>query len=57
MPRLSRFLADEIAPGVVAVYEDELVSVVTIRGDGLFALGQRAADRRFEPMFARVARR
>jgi type VI secretion system protein ImpK len=54
-PRLSRFLADEIARGVVAVYEDELVSVVTIPGDGLFASGSAAADRRFEPTFARVA--
>jgi type VI secretion system protein ImpK len=54
-PRLSRFLADEIARGVVAVYEDELVSVVTIPGDGLFASGSATADRRFEPTFARVA--
>jgi type VI secretion system protein ImpK len=54
-PRLSRFLADEISKGVVAVYEDELVSVVTIPGDGLFASGSAAADRRFEPTFARVA--
>jgi type VI secretion system protein ImpK len=54
-PRLSRFLADEIARGVVAVYEDELVSVVTIPGDGLFPSGSAAADRRYEPTFARVA--
>src|SRR5262245_22571995 len=54
-PRLSRFLADEIAQGVVAVYEDELVSVVTIPGDGLFASGSAAVDRRYEPTFARVA--
>jgi len=55
VPRLSRFLADEIAKGVVAVYEDELVSVVTIPGDGLFPSGSAAADRRYEPTFARVA--
>ena len=54
-PRLSRFLADEIAQGRVAVYEDEHVSVVTIPGDGLFASGSAAVDRRYEPTFARVA--
>jgi len=54
-PRLSRFLADEIAQGIVAVYEDEQVSVVTIPGDGLFASGSAAVERRFEPTFARVA--
>jgi type VI secretion system protein ImpK len=54
-PRLSRFLAEEIARGTVAVYEDELVSVVTIPGDGLFPSGSSAADRRYEPTFARVA--
>lgn len=54
-PRLSRFLADEIARGLVAVYEDEHVSVVTIPGDGLFASGSAAVDRRYEPTFARVA--
>lgn len=54
-PRLSRFLAEEIAQGRVAVYEDEQVSVVTIPGDGLFPSGSAAADRRYEPTFARVA--
>jgi len=54
-PRLSRFLADEIAQGAVAVYEDELVSVVTVPGDGLFASGSAAIDRRYEPVFARIA--
>jgi len=54
-PRLSRFLADEIAKGTVAVYEDELVSVVTVPGDGLFASGSAAIDRRYEPTFARIA--
>jgi type VI secretion system protein ImpK len=54
-PRLSRFLADEIANGAVAVYEDELVSVVTVPGDGLFASGSAAIDRRYEPIFARIA--
>ena len=54
-PRLSRFLADEIAKGAVAVYEDELVSVVTVPGEGLFAPGSAAIDRRFEPTFARIA--
>jgi type VI secretion system protein ImpK len=54
-PRLSRFLADEIAQGTVAVYEDEQVSVVTIPGDGLFPSGSAAVERRFEPVFARVA--
>jgi type VI secretion system protein ImpK len=54
-PRLSRHLAEEIDKGLVAVYEDEQVSVVTIAGDGLFASGSAAVDRRFEPTFARVA--
>ena len=54
-PRLSRFLSDEISKGIVAVYEDEHVSVVTIPGDGLFASGAVAVDRQFEPTFARVA--
>jgi type VI secretion system protein ImpK len=54
-PRLSAFLADEIAQGLVAVYEDEQVSVVTIPGDGLFASGAAAVDRRYAPTFARVA--
>ena len=54
-PRLSRFLADEIAQGAVALYEDELVSVVTVPGDGLFASGSAAIDRRYEPVFARIA--
>ena len=54
-PRLSRFLADEIAQGIVAVYEDEQVSVVTIPGDGLFPSGSAAVERRFEATFARVA--
>jgi type VI secretion system protein ImpK len=54
-PRLSRFLAEEIARGMVAVYEDEQVSVVTLPGDGLFASGSAAVDRRYEPTFARVA--
>jgi type VI secretion system protein ImpK len=54
-PRLSRFLSDEIAKGIVAVYEDEQVSVVTIHGDGLFPSGSSAVERRFEPTFARVA--
>jgi type VI secretion system protein ImpK len=54
-PRLSRFLSEEIARGMVAVYEDEQVSVVTIPGDGVFASGSVAIDRRYEPIFARVA--
>jgi type VI secretion system protein ImpK len=54
-PRLSAFLADEIAKGLVAVYEDEHVSVVTIPGDGLFGSGSAAIDRRYEATFARVA--
>lgn len=54
-PRLSRHLAEEIDQGLVAVYEDEHVSVVTIAGDGLFPSGSSAVERRFEPTFARVA--
>jgi type VI secretion system protein ImpK len=54
-PRLSRFLSEEIGKGIVAVYEDEHVSVVTIPGDGLFASGSATVDRRYETTFARVA--
>lgn len=54
-PRLSRYLAEEIDKGLVAVYEDEQVSVVTLAGDGLFASGSAAVDRRFVPTFARIA--
>ena len=54
-PRLSRYLAEEIDKGLVAVYEDEQVSVVTLAGDGLFPSGSAAVDRRFVPTFARIA--
>jgi type VI secretion system protein ImpK len=54
-PRLSRYLAEEIDKGLVAVYEDEQMSVVTLAGDGLFASGSAAVDRRYAPTFARIA--
>jgi type VI secretion system protein ImpK len=54
-PRLSRYLVEEIDKGLVAVYEDEQVSVVTLAGDGLFASGSAAVDRRYATTFARIA--
>lgn len=38
-PRLAKFLADEIAQGLVVVRDEANESVVTIRGDGLFDSG------------------
>ena len=55
VPRLSRFLADEIAQGVVAVYEDELVSVVHHSRRRPVRLGQRRGRPAPRADVARVA--
>ena len=54
-PRLSPFLANEIANGLVAVKDEDASSVVTIRGDGLFAPGSASISPEFEPLMARIA--
>jgi type VI secretion system protein ImpK len=54
-PRLSRFLPDEIARGLVEVRDTADRSVVTIRGDGLFEPGSDVISRQYEWLLARVA--
>ncbi len=54
-PRLAEFLAKEIQEGLVAVRDEEGRSVVTLRGDGLFAPGNATISERFLPILARIA--
>ncbi len=54
-PRLAEFLASEIREGLVSVKDEEGRSVVTLRGDGLFAPGSAAISQRFLPVLERVA--
>lgn len=54
-PRLSGFLANEIAQGLVAVRDEVDRSVVTIVGDALFAPGSGTISSRYEPLLARIA--
>lgn len=54
-PRLSRFLSDEIARGLVEVRDTADRSVVTIRGDGLFEPGSDVISRQYEWLLLRVA--
>lgn len=53
-PRLSVFLADEIAQGLVAVRDDDAKSVVTIRGDGLFQPGSASVSSQYLPLMVRI---
>lgn len=53
--RLAPFLAKEIAEGLVAVHDDERRSVVTIRGDGLFAAGSASIAPGYQPLLVRIA--
>ena len=55
-PRLATFLEREIAEGLVALREDSRSSVITIRGDGLFASGSAAVADPFRPLLGRIAR-
>jgi type VI secretion system protein ImpK len=55
VPRLSRFLAEEIKQGLVEVHETDKRSLVRIRGDGLFASGEAVIDRRAEGLVTRIA--
>ena len=54
-PRLATFLATEIAQQLVAVRDDADRSVVTLRGDGLFAPGSATVSDAFLPLLMRIA--
>ena len=54
-PRLAKFLQDDIAAGQVAVQDDGTRSVVTLRGDGLFAPGSAALAQDRAALLARIA--
>lgn len=54
-PRLAGFLADEIKAGKVAVEDAVDRSVVTIRGDELFASGSATIVDDFQPLMLRIA--
>jgi type VI secretion system protein ImpK len=54
-PRLAGFLADEIKAGRVAVEDAVDRSVVTIRGDELFASGSASIVDNFQPLMLRIA--
>ncbi|WP_165670169.1 DotU family type VI secretion system protein [Metapseudomonas otitidis] len=54
-PRLAGFLADEIRAQKVAVEDAVDRSVVTIRGDQLFASGSASIDDDFQPLLLRIA--
>jgi type VI secretion system protein ImpK len=53
-PRLAKFLAPEIAAGLIAVREDDRGSVVTVLGDGLFAPGSASLSSDMLPLLARI---
>lgn len=53
-PRLSQFLAPEIAQGLVHVAELPDRTVVTIKGDGLFASGSADLDPSYAPLIQRI---
>ncbi|QXI43672.1 DotU family type VI secretion system protein [Pseudomonas wayambapalatensis] len=54
-PRLAGFLADDIKAGRVAVEDAVDRSVVTIRGDELFASASASIKGDFEPLMLRIA--
>ncbi|WP_295486396.1 DotU family type VI secretion system protein [uncultured Pseudomonas sp.] len=54
-PRLAGFLADDIKAGRVAVEDAVDRSVVTIRGDELFASASASIKGDFEPLLQRIA--
>lgn len=53
-PKLSQFLAPEIARGLVRVSELPDRTVVTINGDGLFASGSAELEPGFVPLITRI---
>lgn len=54
-PRLAAFLAKEIEAGLVAVSDQDSRSIVTLRGDGLFAAGSATISPAFLPILIRIA--
>lgn len=55
-PRLAMFLQQEIAERLIGLREDSRSSVITIRGDGLFASGSAAVEDQYLPLLDRIAR-
>jgi type VI secretion system protein ImpK len=53
--RLATFLAPEIAEGLVAVRDERNMSMITIRGDGLFEPGSTTISGRYVPLMQRIA--
>jgi type VI secretion system protein ImpK len=54
-PRLAGFLAKEIQEGLVAVRDEDGNSIITLRGDGLFAPGSATISQGFAPVLDRIA--
>lgn len=54
VPRLAGFLAPEIAQGLVAVVDSADRSVVTLRGDGVFASGSGDVSRAYLGLLGRI---
>ena len=54
-PRLATFLAADIQQGLVTVQDDAQRSLVTLRGDGLFAAGSSELAPQFLPLLTRIA--
>jgi type VI secretion system protein ImpK len=54
-PRLAQFLAREIEAGWVGVADESTRSIVTIRGDGLFAPGASVVRPDYLPLVVRIA--
>lgn len=52
--RVARFLAPEIAQGLVAVTETADRSIVTLRGDGVFGSGSADVNGNFIPLLQRI---
>jgi type VI secretion system protein ImpK len=53
-PRLSRFLADEVARGLVVVRDEVHESVVTVRGDGMFDSGSTELKPEYGPLLHKI---
>ncbi len=54
-PRISKFLEAEIKQGLVEVREDAQISLVSIRGDGLFDPGQATLRANYASIIERIA--
>ena len=54
VPRLAGFLAPEIAQGLVSVVDSADRSVVTLRGDGVFASGSGDVSRAYLGLLGRI---